>query len=135
MIAVLRALYVGEMTPMPDTRLDDRVVCVLGLEAELERLTGLCASAERELHELGKEHGKLGRKLKKHGRYWSPEKRVAIEAQLVWLGEQVPAAERKAAELEDERQRVEQELAEQMDRLTARQRGQLAGVKLECVGS
>ena len=118
---------------MPDTRLDDRVVCVLELEAELERLAGLCASAERELHELGKEHGKLGRKLRKHGRYWLPEKRTAAEAQLVWLGEQLPAAKQEAAGLQEEHKKIEQELRTQAGRLTGRQRRQLSQAKASLV--
>lgn len=106
--------------------MDDRVTCILELEDELDSLAELCDGAAVHLQTLSEERGELARKLKKHGRHWAPEKRVAAEAQSRWLAEQCAAATDKATELAEQRLVVEQELERHLGKLTDRQREQLS---------
>ena len=104
-------------------------MCVLELADELRRLAELCAVSTEGTQKLIQERAELARKLKKHARYRTVDRRTAAKAQLVWLGEQVAAAKRQAAELGESRHRVAQELKKQMGLLTPRQRGQLMNVR------
>ena len=107
-------------------QIDDRVACILELDAELERLAARRDSALARGEDLEAEREKRSRQLGKHGRHWPPEKVVAAKAQVSWLAEQRDAAHAEAASLDGQCETVDRERAAQGERLTQRQQRQLA---------